>query len=61
MTTIISASNNRNAKEVIVTKQLNRCRALELKRTLGIRVAAGYLRNQGWAVEAAALFLARKG
>ena len=44
-----------------MTKQLNRCRALELKRTLGIRVAAGYLRNQGWAVEAAALFLARKG
>lgn len=44
-----------------MTKQLERIRALELKKSLGVKVAAGYLRNHGWAVEAAALFLARKG
>lgn len=38
--------------------QLIRIRALELKRTLGTRVAAGYLRNRGVSLEGAIAMLA---
>lgn len=35
-------------------------RARHLKRTLGIKAAAAYLRNRGWSVEAASAILARR-
>ena len=41
-----------------MTMQLIRIRALELKRTLGTRVAAGYLRNRGISMEGAVAILA---
>lgn len=38
-----------------------RSRALLLKRTLGVRTAAGYLRNRGVSLEGAVSILARGG
>ena len=35
-------------------------RARVLKRTLGVKAAASYLRNRGWSVEAAAAILSRR-
>lgn len=35
-------------------------RARHLKRTLGVKAAAAYLRNRGWSVEAASAILARR-
>lgn len=35
-------------------------RAIELKRTLGVRCAAGYLRNRGVSIEATMWMLFRK-
>lgn len=40
-----------------MTMQLIRIRALELKRTFGTRVAAGYLRNRGISLEGAVAIL----
>lgn len=37
-----------------------RFRALEIKRSLGAYAAARYLRKQGWSLEGAVAFLARK-
>lgn len=36
-----------------------RTTALQLKKSLGTRAAAGYLRNRGWSLEGAVAFLAR--
>ena len=36
-------------------------RAFQIQSTLGTRVAAGYLRNQGYTVEEAVFLLARRG
>lgn len=36
-------------------------RARHLKRTLGVKAAASYLRNRGWSVEAAVAILSRSG
>ena len=36
-------------------------RALDIKRTLGVRTAAGYLRNRGVSLEQALAILTRKG
>ena len=38
--------------------QAIRIRALEIKRSLGTRVAAGYLRNRGVSLESALVILA---
>lgn len=42
-----------------MTKQHERYQALAIRATLGIRKAAAYLRNRGWAVEGAVAFLCR--
>lgn len=36
-----------------VTRAWQRIRAYQIKATLGVRVAAGYLRNCGWTCEGA--------
>lgn len=41
-----------------MTMQLWRIRAIEIKRTLGTRSAAGYLRNRGLSLEGAVAILA---
>jgi hypothetical protein len=38
---------------IIMTKQKELSKAVHIKRTLGIRAAAGYMRNRGWSCEAA--------
>lgn len=40
-------------------KTKTRHKALHLKHNLGVRVAAGYLRNQGWSLEGTLAFLLR--
>lgn len=42
-----------------MTRQLDRYTALSLRRSLGVRAAAGYLRNRGWSLEGARAFLLR--
>ena len=40
-------------------KQTELVKAKQIKKTLGIRVAAGYMRNRGWSVEAAVCVLTK--
>jgi len=44
---------------IIYLKRAARHRALSIRRSLGVRKAAGYLRNQGWSCEGAVAFLCR--
>lgn len=41
-------------------RKVQRVRALEIRRTLGVRRAAAYLRNCGWSLEGARAFLLRR-
>jgi hypothetical protein len=40
-------------KELVLMKAFQLTRALFIKRTLGVRTAAGYLRNRGWSLDGA--------
>lgn len=40
-------------EELVQMKSTQLTRALFIKRTLGVRTAAGYLRNRGWSLDGA--------
>ncbi len=46
---------------IMSAKQVELIKSRIIRDTLGVRSAAGYLRNRGWSVEAAAHILARRG